>query len=233
MGYDLLIAGDVSPVRLRAALAGIFGVPVDDVDVADEDAGERNWQAAVLCTCAPRGGDITWALDVHATDVAPLQVSVAEAADDLARELRVPVLYDAGGVRPSAYWLAAPDGVRTRARVYDGPDDDGGGALVIDAVERPRPRGARRAGAGAGARGRRGGIRAGAGRRRRDLSRAYPGGAGGVRSWLVVGAGSGSRAVAQPRLRDVDMMGRCADFKSSIGGGWPWLWPPSSPQVLW
>jgi hypothetical protein len=37
-------------------------------------------------------------------------------------------------VRPSAYWLVAPDGPRTRARVYDGPGD---GSLVIDAVARP------------------------------------------------------------------------------------------------
>ena len=53
--------------------------------------------------------------------------SAAETAEELAYELRVLVLYDAGGVWPSAYWLAAPDGWRTRARVYDGPGDNDDG----------------------------------------------------------------------------------------------------------
>ncbi|GAA2564179.1 hypothetical protein GCM10010435_40540 [Winogradskya consettensis] len=133
-GYDLLIAGDLDVVRLRVALCRINEVPLDEVDVADEDAEDRNWQAIVLCTFAPRSGDIRWALDVYVTEAAPVRRSVAESAEELAVELRVPVLYDAGGVRPSAYWLAAPDGPRTRARVYDGPEE---GSLVIDAVERP------------------------------------------------------------------------------------------------
>lgn len=137
IGYDLLIAGDIAFARLRGALARINEVPVDAVDVAESDAEDRNWQAAVLCTCAPRTGDITWSLDIFVTDAAGAQRSVAEAAEALAYELRVPVLYDAGGVRPSAYWLAAPDGPRTRARVYDGPEDNDDGSLVIDAVERP------------------------------------------------------------------------------------------------
>jgi hypothetical protein len=137
IGYDLLIAGDIAVARLRAALARINEVPVDAVDVAEVGVDDRNWQAAVLCTCEPRAGDVTWSLDIFVTDAAGVQRSAAEAAEELAYELRVPVLYDAGGVRPSAYWLAAPDGPRTRARVYDGPDDEDDGSLVIDAVERP------------------------------------------------------------------------------------------------
>lgn len=134
MGYDLLVAGEISFARLRAALARINGVPVEAVDVAEEDVEDRNWQAAVLCTCGRRTGDIVWSLDIYVSDAAGAQRSAAETAEELAYELRVPILYDAGGVRPSAYWLAAPDGPRTRARVYDGPDD---GSLVIDAVARP------------------------------------------------------------------------------------------------
>ena len=61
----------------------------------------------------------------------------AEATEELANELPVSVLYAVDGVRPSAYWLAAPDGPRTRARVYDGPGDNDDESLVIDAVERP------------------------------------------------------------------------------------------------
>jgi hypothetical protein len=129
MGYDLLVAGDFSFARLRAALARINEVPVDAVDVAAADVEDRDWQAAVLCTGEPRTGDISWSLDIYVTDAAGVERSVAESAEELAFELRVPVLYDAGGVRPSAYWLVAPDGPRTRARVYDGPGD---GSLVID-----------------------------------------------------------------------------------------------------
>lgn len=133
-GYDLLVAAEISLARLRAALARINDVPVEAVDIAEEDAEDRNWQAAVLCTCGRRTGEIVWSLDIYVSDAAGAQPSAAETAEELAYELRVPILYDAGGVRPSAYWLAAPDGPRTRARVYDGPDD---GSLVIDAVERP------------------------------------------------------------------------------------------------
>jgi hypothetical protein len=136
-GYDLLVAGDISFARLRAALARITKVPVDAVDVAGADAEDRNWQAAVICTCEPRSGDVKWSLDIYVTDAAGDQGSPARTAEELAYELRVPVLYDAGGGRPSAYWLAAPDGPRTRARVYDGPGDNDDGSLVIDAVERP------------------------------------------------------------------------------------------------
>jgi hypothetical protein len=137
MGYDLLIAGDISFVRLRAALARINEVPVEAVDVAGAEVEDRNWQAAVLCTCEPRTGDIAWSLDVYVSDAVKVQRSAAETAERLAHDLGVPVLYAAGGVRPSAYWLVAPDGPRTRARVYDGPDDNDDGSLVIDAVERP------------------------------------------------------------------------------------------------
>ena len=137
IGYDLLMAGDIAFARLRAALARINGVPVDAVDVAEADVEDRDWQAAVLCTCERRTGDITWSLDISVSDAVAVPPSVAETAEELAYELRVPVLYDAGGVRPSAYWLAAPDGPRTRARVYDGPGDSDDGSLVIDAVERP------------------------------------------------------------------------------------------------
>lgn len=137
VGYDLLVAGGISFSRLRAALARINAVPVDAVDVAAAGVEDRDWQAAVLCTCEPLTGDIKWSLDVYVSDAVPVPRSADETAEALADELGVPVLYDAGGVRPSSYWLAAPDGPRTRARVYDGPGDNDDGSLVIDAVERP------------------------------------------------------------------------------------------------
>jgi hypothetical protein len=131
--YYLLTTGHVDFVRLRAVLAALASVPVDMVDVAGEGVMDRNWQAAVLCTYSPTSGDIRWNLDLYFSDAVRVQPAEADAAAELARVLQVPVLYDAGLVRPSAFWLAAPDGPRTRARVFDGDDD----SLVIDAVARP------------------------------------------------------------------------------------------------
>jgi hypothetical protein len=137
-GYDLLIAGPLDFGRLRTALAALADVPVDAVDVADQDVMDRNWEAAVLCTYRPAGGDISWVLDLYLSDAVGKQPTAGAAAASLADSLQVPVLYGTESSRPSSYWLAAPDGPRTRARVYDGPDDQGdGSSLIIDAVERP------------------------------------------------------------------------------------------------
>lgn len=140
MTYDLLIAGGLDAGRLAAALAAMTNVPVEAVGVADEDVDDRNWDAAVLCTVRPMSGDIRWVLDIYLRDTVPIQPSEADAAAYLADSLAVPVLYPAESYPPSAYRLVAPDGVRTRARVYAGADDQGDGTcLVIDAVEQPVP----------------------------------------------------------------------------------------------
>ena len=134
MTYDLLLAGDLDVPRLTAALAALAAVPADAVDVAPADVAERAWDAAVLCTYRPVHGDISWSLDVYLTGSAP--PSVAVAAETLAVSLATPVLYPAESFPPSAYWLALPDGSRTRARVYENDEEDGT-ALVIDAVAKP------------------------------------------------------------------------------------------------
>jgi hypothetical protein len=137
-GYDLLIAGPLDFGRLPAVLATLAEVAIDAVDVADQDVMARNWEAAVLCTYRPSSGDISWVLDLYVSDAAGTQPTVDEAAAQLADSLRVPVLYGTDSSRPSSYWLASPDGPRTRARLYAGPDDQGDGSvLTIDAVERP------------------------------------------------------------------------------------------------
>jgi hypothetical protein len=137
MTYDLLLIGDLHLARLTAALSVLVAVPVEAVDVAAADGGEdRNWDALVLCTYEAVRGDVTWSLDVHVSDAVPAAPDLAAAAEQLTLALGVPVLFSAQAFPPSAYWLAAPDGPRTRARVYD-VDSDDGTALVIDAVERP------------------------------------------------------------------------------------------------
>jgi hypothetical protein len=134
MTYDLLLAGGLDVPRLAAALAALAAVPVEAVDVAPADVEERDWDAAVLCTYRPVHGDLSWSVDVYVTGSAP--PSVAEAAKSLALSLETPVLYPAEEFPPSAYWMALPDGSRTRARVYENDREDGV-ALVIDAVAKP------------------------------------------------------------------------------------------------
>ena len=134
MTYDLLLVGDLDTARLRAALAELAAVPAAAVDVAAAEAEERDWDAAVLCTYRAVRGDVSWSLDVYLT--VPEPPGVAEAAASLAGSLGLPVLYPAEAFPPSAYWLARPDGSRTRARVYE-QDIEGEAALVIDAVAEP------------------------------------------------------------------------------------------------
>jgi hypothetical protein len=136
MTYDLLLAGDLDVPRLTAALAALASVPLEAADVAAVEAEDRNWDAPVLCTYEAVQGDVSWSLDVHLRDDVPAAPDEAAAAEFLAAALDMPVLYPAEPFPPSAYWLAAPDGPRTRARVYE-IDKDDGTALVIDAVARP------------------------------------------------------------------------------------------------
>jgi hypothetical protein len=134
MTYDLLLVGDLDGVRLSAALAALASVPAESVDVAGADAEERDWDAAVLCTYRAVAGDVPWSLDVYLAVAAP--PSVADAGKSLAVSLGMPVLYPAEAFPPSAYWMALPDGSRTRARVYE-QDGEDGTALIIDAVAKP------------------------------------------------------------------------------------------------
>lgn len=130
MTYDLLLAGDLDVPRLTAALAAVAAVPAGAVDVAPADVEDRNWDATVLCTYRPVDGDIRWSLDIYLAATA--SPSEAEAAESLAASLGLPVLYSTELNRPSAYWMALPDGSRTRARVYE--DET---SLLIDAVAKP------------------------------------------------------------------------------------------------
>ncbi|MFI6120050.1 hypothetical protein ACIBCU_09365 [Streptomyces sp. NPDC051064] len=110
------------------------------MDVADESDGHRDWTAAVLCDRMSLTGDLALCWDVRvAPRVAPAPPAEAEAALLLAARLGTTVLHPAEGVRPSAYWAATPDGIRTRARVLDEDDTRGDGppSLTVDAVEEP------------------------------------------------------------------------------------------------
>jgi hypothetical protein len=136
MTYDLFTIGDLDRARLAAALAALVSVGVDAVDVSAEDAGEaddRDWDATVSCVYTAVAGDLDWQLDIYLNGVAD-EPSEAEAAAYLAEQLDQVVLYPAPVVLPSAFWLAAPGGRVTRARLYQ--DDE---RFQLDAVERAVP----------------------------------------------------------------------------------------------
>ncbi|WP_241748512.1 hypothetical protein [Streptomyces sp. M3] len=137
-GYTFLTVHQPSAAAMAVALAGAVGVTAADVDVADESVGHRDWAAVVLCDRMSLAGDLALAWDVHVSPrVEPPPPDEAEAALRLAARLGTTVLHPADGVRPSAYWAATPDGIRTRARVLDGgTDGDGGPVFTVDAVER-------------------------------------------------------------------------------------------------
>ena len=137
MTYNLMLCGELDTTRLTAALAGLIGVPINRVDVSPEDAEDRDWSAAVLCGYEPRSGDVRWSLDVYVTEAAQPAPDEGTAAAFLADRLGMPVLYPGTEVLPSSYWVAAPGGLRTRARVDSDVADP---ALIrIDGVEQPVP----------------------------------------------------------------------------------------------
>jgi hypothetical protein len=137
MTYDLLIAGDLDRAVLAGVLAELAGVSAGAVDIAGRDVDDRGWDSPVLCTFEPVGGDVSWLLDIYLVPGAAREPDVAVAAGLIAARLGAPVLWAAEGSRPSAFWLVAPDGTRTRARVYE--DDGDVAAYRVDAVETAVP----------------------------------------------------------------------------------------------
>ncbi|TMR92620.1 hypothetical protein [Nonomuraea basaltis] len=100
---------------------------MSEVDLFDEDAIDRNWDALVACEVNHLRGDVDWYLDIYIS--APPEArrpSPQELAVGLAERLETVVLYDTGLLRPSAYWLVTPEGRQIRARVYE--HDGGNGA---------------------------------------------------------------------------------------------------------
>lgn len=136
MTYDLFIIGDLDRARLTAALASLTGVPAASVDVAEEDAEDRNWEARVSCTYTQVDGDVNWQLDIYLDDLPTPAPDEPVAAARLAQDLDRVILYPAPIELPSAYFLVEPDGGVTRARLFR--DDDA--KYQLDAVERAVPR---------------------------------------------------------------------------------------------
>ena len=139
--YDLLLAGPCEPARLRPA----FGVPVSDVDVAEEDVADREWSALVLVTHSERHGDVSLSLSITAVDGTADRPSEATLAARVAERLGVPVVYPAESFPPSAYWLTDGHNQPARISLYSADDLDptieDDLALVIETVDRTHENG--------------------------------------------------------------------------------------------
>jgi hypothetical protein len=139
--YDLLLTGPLNADPLRTVLARMFAVTTDQVDLSPAYDPDRRWEAPVSCGYEPVLGDVHWHLEVITDEGAvtgrPTEAEVARAVADA---LGHSVLFPAEPFPPSAYWLAVPGGVTTRARLYE--EDAGAGVdsgeegsrYVIDAV---------------------------------------------------------------------------------------------------
>ncbi|WLW52850.1 hypothetical protein [Streptomyces sp. YU58] len=137
MTYNLLVDRSLHNDGVAAALAEVLGLRVRDVDVADEgtDQDLRDWDAPVLCEKAALVGDVVLSLDIYVQDDVRPRPTERELASGVARVTGAVVLFPAEEALPSAYWLAAGDGLVTRARVHT--SDDEVPRYTIDAVEAP------------------------------------------------------------------------------------------------
>lgn len=138
MNYGFWIYGELDRKRLAAALAEMLSLPEGSVDVGEDGDEDRRWEAPVSCTVTPLLGELHWHLDIYVSDVVPGPPPESAAGLWLAGRLRTVVAYQALPFPPSAFWLVAPDGTRTRARVYE-QDSGDTPSYRIDAVERPFP----------------------------------------------------------------------------------------------
>ncbi|MBB4696245.1 hypothetical protein [Paractinoplanes abujensis] len=128
-GYILYLAGEVDRADLAAALTELTA---SEVDIGDDGQDDRNWAAPVSCTATPLAGDLRWHLDIYFTEAVVKTPPRSAAGAFLAGRLDTVVAYKGVELPPSAFWVVGPDGIRTRARIYD--EDEG---YLIDAVEQP------------------------------------------------------------------------------------------------
>ncbi|WP_430789252.1 hypothetical protein [Actinoplanes sp. G11-F43] len=120
----LWLRDDPDQERLAVALAGVYSVPVESVDVCGNRVADRNWRAPVLCTVTPLGGDLRQHLDIYLAPEAGERPSYEVMAADLAGRLGSAVAYQSAPSWPDAFWLVGPDGKRTRAVIHDDEVDE-------------------------------------------------------------------------------------------------------------
>ncbi|MFD5883548.1 hypothetical protein [Streptomyces yangpuensis] len=135
--YSLLTVDAVGPEVMVLALAGCFAVAVGEVDVAaaDDDPDDRNWDAPVSCEHRAVSGDLAWSLDVYADERVAEPPLESALAVRFARAAGTTVLFPASEAPPSAYWVATPEGLLTRARLEF--SDEEPHRRTVTAVEAP------------------------------------------------------------------------------------------------
>ncbi|MFJ2215982.1 hypothetical protein ACIQVO_23285 [Streptomyces sp. NPDC101062] len=139
MIYNFLTVRRSAPDAMAAALAQVVGVPVSEVDVADQEGDQegRNWSALVLCGYEALIGDVGMAWEVSVSGAVLEPPGEAAAALLLADVTGATVLYPAQDGAPSTYWAVTAGGMLTRARVEDSEDDVP--VTTVEALEDPVP----------------------------------------------------------------------------------------------
>ncbi|WP_053726508.1 hypothetical protein [Streptomyces sp. WM6378] len=139
MTYNLLTLDSLNPGAVTVALAECLDVAVDEVDVGapGTDPDLRYWDAAVSCELQPLLGDLTWSLDIYVQETVVDQPLESELAARFAKAVNTTVLFPAEEAPPSAYWVATPQGLITRARLE--PSEDEPPVYTVTAVEAPVP----------------------------------------------------------------------------------------------
>ncbi|GAA1070096.1 hypothetical protein GCM10009664_54250 [Kitasatospora gansuensis] len=134
--YNIIAVEGVSWDRLQLTLGDLFSVPVGDVEVVNSGEFEdRNLGARVSCEYQRLSGDVSWALDIYATNEVQSQPTEPALAAGLAGWLRQTFLFPDAGIRPSSYWAATADGRMVRARVFESDTEDF--FIRVDAIEEP------------------------------------------------------------------------------------------------
>lgn len=136
--YNLFTVGAVDWSRLKKALSGQFAVPVEAVEVADaNEFDSRNWEAWVSCEYEAVHGDVTYSLNIYATDDVEGRPTERALSIGLVGELQQSLLFPADEDLPSAYWVAIPGGPVTRARLVSSDEEES--TYRVDVVEHAVP----------------------------------------------------------------------------------------------
>ncbi|WP_441246919.1 hypothetical protein [Kitasatospora sp. McL0602] len=136
MMYNIFAAQPMDWDELKAAVADQFSVALEDVEVAASDELEaRNWDARVSCELQRTLGDVSWMINIYATDNVVERPTESVLAACLAGRLKQPILFPDPSVLPSAYWVADSLGNVARARLYSSDEQDF--TYRIDVVDAP------------------------------------------------------------------------------------------------
>ncbi|MER6786837.1 hypothetical protein ABT330_19850 [Streptomyces sp. NPDC000658] len=136
--YLLMVRASDAPTRLPVVLAEAFRVAEKQTDVSlASELEDRDWDAVVTCDYEPLQGDLSWSLDIYATEEVEHRPTEEELSSLVALRLSVPVFTSWDPRFPWIRRVALPNGGHTLARVLQAEDDSP--AYVVDAAESEIP----------------------------------------------------------------------------------------------